>query len=64
MAFMWLTFLFGDFPITTDTRAWYFGSGALAFVVLAGVVVWSARLAARGRRALPSDSEAGAAVRA
>jgi serine/threonine-protein kinase len=64
VTFNWLSFLLMDFPITTDTRAWYFGAGALGLAVLAGVVVWGARTAARGRKALPLVSEAGQPVRA
>jgi hypothetical protein len=41
--------MLSDFPITADSRAWYFGAGALALAVVVAMTLWGARTASRGR---------------
>jgi hypothetical protein len=43
-------FLFQAFPVTLDTSHWYFGRGAFAVALLAGVAVFGFYTSTRGRR--------------
>jgi serine/threonine-protein kinase len=56
--------MLGEFPVTADSRLWYFGAGALALAVVAAMTLWGARAAARGGKALPAVSGVSGPVRA
>jgi hypothetical protein len=64
LSHVFASMMLADFPVTADTRAWYFGSGALALGVFAAMTLWGARAAARGGKALPAVSGVSAPVRA
>jgi hypothetical protein len=60
---MLASMMLADFPVTADTRAWYFGAGALALAVVAAMTLWGARAAARGSKALSTVSGVSEPVR-